>query len=58
MRKIYRIFIYGEVPSDIKERIAQIHASALSKTGDEGSSACGSKDFRKKKCRGECGRVK
>jgi hypothetical protein len=29
MRKIYRIYVLGETPPDLKEKIAAIHASAI-----------------------------
>ncbi len=32
MRKIYRIFVMGAVPADIKDRTAALHAAAILKS--------------------------
>lgn len=32
MRQKYRIYVLGEVPSDLRERVAEIHASAILKS--------------------------
>jgi hypothetical protein len=29
MKKIYRVYVLGGIPSDLKERIAALHASAI-----------------------------
>jgi hypothetical protein len=29
MRKIYRVYVLGGIPSDLKERIDALHASAI-----------------------------
>jgi hypothetical protein len=29
MKKIYRVHVLGEIPPDLKERIAALHASAI-----------------------------
>jgi hypothetical protein len=35
MKKLYRIFVLGEIPPDLKERVAAIHAAGIVKSKNE-----------------------
>jgi hypothetical protein len=40
MRMKYRIYVLGEIPSDLKERIAALHTEAILKAKQEDLTAC------------------
>jgi hypothetical protein len=47
MKKIYRVYLLGEIPPGLKERIAKIHASAIMAQGNDNTPGY-TKDLNKK----------
>jgi hypothetical protein len=39
MKKIYRVYVLGGIPSDLKERIAKIHAAGILTSRNEGKNS-------------------